>query len=456
MPDPTPDPWDDRRWPTEMVLLAPLLAIVCPVPVARRLDREHLGLAYLVHLAGGLTATAAIFLLIAWAESLSGSGFAGILEELWGFYEDLAREIERRPGTLLAVVTGALVTFAFIEVVTLLVAWNMTAWNARAEPFGRSFRRSLARTWLITPHAVVYIVAYSGLIIWLDREYWYTEHQVPWLIRNSEILITLNWCFLTLLLIVTISRAFASGRWGAIGLWPTGCEGCGYNLVGLPKDGSCPECGKPRVESTTRSTRDRNLNQSGTNVTLGDWLWCSAMAIARPTALGCRLRTLSPTRGRGMFLLLNLTLVAAVATIGCTLLYILAMIENHHPDAEDIVPFLLNASISALIAWMIMLASASVVGTSARIGTKRNLLPLAMQGSLCLGGMLAIWTAIGWCVVVALYVLFDIIELRPRQAWGFDREVFFFTAMLGTPVLMLLSYLYWLGRITWAGRYANQ
>lgn len=45
------------------------------------------------------------------------------------------------------------------------------------------------------------------------------------------------------------------------------CADCGYVLRGLPKDGRCPECGRP-VESTRRGYR----------ITQADWTWIDGLA----------------------------------------------------------------------------------------------------------------------------------------------------------------------------------
>jgi len=470
MPDPTPYPWDERRWPTAAVLLAPLLAIVCPAAVARRLDRVSLGLAWGVHAAGVAFALLVAFMLEVWQRMPIGGHFAKHLVNEMS--DRLA--LPDRPDQWVSLIMVLVLSAALIEAVTLLAAWSMTAWAARAEPFSQSFRRALSRMWLITPHAVFYLTVFGAVAVLLDRlrSAWYRRHRdnggfysnwgdMPWYLRHEEYIMIPLWLFLAGLLSVVVWRAFASRGWGAYCRWPPHCEGCGYNLIGQQCEGTCPECGLPVLASTRDSARDRMLLRPGRRVTLADWFWCSRKAVARPTTLGRHLRVLTPTRGRWSFLLNNLALISAVNSVGLFSFWLIAMLESSQSlDADDIMElcliWLILTSVFALFAWMVMFAGASVVGTSARLATGRNLLPLAMQGTLCLGWLLAIWSAIGWGLVIGLYVLFEIIELRPRQAWGLDREVFFFAAMLGTAVLLLLSYLYWLGKITWAGRYANQ
>lgn len=470
MPDPTPYPWDDRRWPTRWVCVAPLIAIVCPVPVARRLDRAPLGLAWGVHAAGVALALLVAFMLEVWQGMPLGGNFTGnLINEMSD-----RLTLPDRPDQWVTLMMVLALAAAALEAVTLLVAWSMTAWAARAEPFGRSFRRALSRTWLIAPHAVFHLTVFGTITVLLDRlrSAWYHGHrdnggfyydwdQMPWYLRHEEYIMIPLWLFLAGLLSVVVWRAFSARGWGACCRWPPHCEGCGYNLIGQQHEGACPECGLPVLASTCDSARARTLHRPGRRVTLADWLWCSRKAAARPTTLGRHLRVLTPTRGRWPFLLSNLALISAVNTVGLFSFWLIVMLESSQSlDADDIMElcliWLILTSVVVMFAWMVMFAGASVVGTSARLATGRNLLPLAMQGTLCLGWLLAIGAAIGWGLVIGLYVLFEIIELRPRQAWGLDREVFFFAAMLGTPVLMLLSYLYWLGKITWAGRYANQ
>jgi len=311
---------------------------------------------------------------------------------------------------------------------------------------------------------VFYLLVFVAPLVWQSRlwdTYWDrysgTHHgpkDPPWWLEHSEYLGLLGWLVAAATLCVVLLRAWARPGWRACCRWPAGCEGCGYDLQGVPAAGNCPECGKPIAESTVATRRDRGPARGGL-VTLGDWFWCNGLALVRPKLLGGRLMTLSPSRGRAVLFAVTAAGVAGVATVGALTMTCVEMIRwEYAPDLEELVMTgTIAASASVLVTLLATLAGASVVGTSARLHTKRDLMPLAMDGALSLGGFWIIGHAVFWCVMVGVYLVTEVFEWI--DTYSAMRVMLIGAVMLGTPLVLLVVYLMLLGRIVWAGRHAN-
>lgn len=464
MSNPHPDATPQRAWPAALAVLAPLTSIFAPGLTARRLSDAPLLLCYLAHLIGAFIATVLVFLLIAWGGSELDSGLAGIGQELLELWVNMREEVDRDPRIIIAYLMAFAAIVGVAEGGSVLVGWSMMAWSAGSEPWIQSFRRSLCRAWLITGHAVFYLLAFIVPVIWFERvqeAYWDSYDwdtpsgaSHPAWYELSEYVPIAAWLFCAAVFCVVLLRAWAAPGWRACCRWPASCEGCGYSLHGVPSDGNCPECGKPIAESTLATKRTRGPARGGW-LTLGDWFWCNGQAIVTPGRLGAQLMTLTPSRGRGTLIVITLLgafAVCAVGTVGMQL--ISSLHEGWWPNWQEwiFVPMVAGSAV-ALITLMMTLAGAAVVGTSARLRTGRDLMPLAMDAAVSLGGFLVLAQATFWAAVLVVFVSTEVLDLF--DTYGAPRTLFIGLSITGTPILLLVIYLILLGRIVLAGRYAN-
>jgi hypothetical protein len=92
------------------------------------------------------------------------------------------------------------------------------------------------------------------------------------------------------------------------------CEACGYVLNGLPREGNCPECGKPIADSAASRRlppsweRDRSTDGSGS---LGRFIGTSAAILFRPSSYFRHL-SLGADRASRQFALVHWVIASAL------------------------------------------------------------------------------------------------------------------------------------------------
>ncbi len=462
---PTPDTPPQPRWSAALTALAPFTALFLPTLTARRFDHVPLALAWIAHAVGVVMVLLLIAILGAWSDTEYPATPMGVLGEAYVNLEWFINSVGNDRDALKLLVVGVIATGFFIEAGTLGLAWVMSAWAARPEPFGRSLRRSVTRTWLITSHACIYIVLWACPMTWMDRLYWeylsknnYNYYDLPWLLDLREEIYALLFLFVSLLGVVVLIRALSGGVWRACGRWPAQCEGCGYSLMSQPNHASCPECGRAVAASTSQSTRNRPLTRGGPGL-IGDWCWANAMAVVRPKLLGQRLHTLTPSRHRAMMFLptvLGLLFIAAAGALGMTIVVWMADVWRHMSLSQIVSATTISCIVSLLLGTLITFAAASVVGASARFAVGRNLLPLAMDGSVAMGGFLMVCNALFWCVLICFFFVMEVLDMdRALRQAGIQYQLITIGLVFGGPLIMAVVYLVILGRITFSGRYAN-
>ena len=182
-------------------------------------------------------------------------------------------------------------------------------------------------------------------------------------------------------------------------------------------------------------------------------------AAGRPHRFGRQLWLLTPTVDHHVALRIGLQLAVVVSIIGYVCTGYAQAFAYVHFIYDFLVPVLLTFIWTMMLVVVITLGGASFIGLVTSWVFKRNLLPVAIQGSCYLIGLLVIWTPVVW---VLLYLLNEPLNLPGRTMnWaanllGIEIEVFTVRFSVAVNALALLIYLALLWRICAAARYANR
>ncbi len=424
-----------RKWP---IWWAPFAVMVRPIATVRYTEHARLWQAWLVHAAG----------IVLWLASLAVSA---VVADYWHranalpyMFEELREIVEEAVGFALTPLGAAMViTWAIcIEAATVITAWACMAWTARNERVKDTFARSLKRVWLLTGFNVTAVVA--GFIIGEAGD------ESP----SFGVFLAVVFTAITLTLLL---RAMAVGRTQRCSRWPASCEGCGYALVGVRMDQACPECGRPVSASLDDDVRP---GSAWDRASRGGWLKTTADALLRPTALGQTLRVMTLTKRRNQALAINLALIWLVGPIGMITIMIAGSIifDGSIDDDLDMFMFAIGGSYGLVYMGLCLagvLLGGSVVGSLVSYRAGRNLLPAAGQAAV----YAAPWFIIGAAGVIVMIIAImwlvkagalDFLETSPYL--GIVMSVIGF----GPPLAIGGVYLWLVGRITWAARFASR
>ena len=497
-------PKGGARWPAWATFVT---AGICPKTTATRTTHVGLGGAYVVHVVTFALAALLVVFLQAW-EDIGGSfDFLYILGTACSTLLDVEEVFARQP-LVMTVATAA--TFFGIELAILLAALVAAPWGARDEPIGVSFRHAVRRTWLVTPHALLVILASALTIFPLSRAtqaWWHAnppttdvfppwsqqpcnlppgsrawqeyqalmkEHQAavrkhqaawddawaraPWYAAHSD---DVNGCFIlaaVVWVLWALLRSVGAPRPVVPVARPPLCEACGYNLTHAPPEGRCPECGEPVTASLGPDARRGPPWQRRAECDRWHAWWrCTIDPIRRPRSFGRNLQLCTPTTTHRGFLIVQLAAVLVVAWIGVIGCYVADTGKNPFKGESEVV-WLVGPTVglvSAVTALALTLFAAGVVAVGYHFADRRNLMPGTMQAVAYLGGYLVLWTVVAAVTACVLFAT-KYRVMAYAKLWSVHPVFLGFCVWLLPNLRIALGYVRLVLRITAGARYANR
>ncbi len=436
--------------------LACLTCLVRPVRAVRSADHLPLGKAWAVHLAGaGLTA-GVILVLVGWSE-VDGRGTpARVVHSVAGLLAKLA-EAFTHPGAW---------AFGLLCLLLIESAWSVSAlvgmsWSARDEPWRQSYRRSLRRLYLLTPHLATLVALAGGAGVWVNRV---SRYQPRLAYEFGYVFVALGYAAVVLWSLGVVLVALGVRRPPASCRWPARCMDCGYELAGVASGRDCPECGLAVSRSLASDGRPGVPTPGG----LLGWLRVSRLALRRPTELGRRMHVLSPELGPGRCLAWSIgaLMFASPPAMGVIYLVVetLERTATGTGGARDWGEALFVSSVVG--SWMGLATSGTLV-LSALLGAGivglvegwahgRHLMPAAIRAACYQSGLAVAWALVFWCNLTLMMVLETLDLLAPsptRHSLGPEELGMLW---LGSVVLTGIGiYVALIGRATRAARFAN-
>ena len=364
------------------------------------------------------------------------------------------------PGELPIILLFAAFWFLGIQLGYFFAAFWTSCWGAGTERYRESFSRSLGRWYQLTPfHALWTLALFVAIdvISELQWNHWDNYNYGTWQYEFWEFIYSLLFLLPFLLYVGGVGWftlwALSIPKNNAILMpkcrWPALCESCGYALVGLQRDQTCPECGRA-VESSLQTPRG--------NVPLSTFTKMR-MALFNPTALGGILLGQTRTATPAKALATTALLLLLSGPLGVLYILIVGQIAAQERWLDDLSDFIqafviggLGVGISVMAGGvMLVLGAGSVVSLIDRLFGKRNNLPAASKAA-CYASGYVLFTAVlmygfvGLLVVIVNYyehlIGFYLIELIPLC-------LFVLCLALQLPYLLLI------GRIVKAARFAN-
>lgn len=431
-----------------------MAALFRPVRAVRRADHLPLWKAWGIHLAGTLLAWIVTLLLVAWSEAPDNASPVQVLGALFIILTDLVGELDQ-----VAVWVAIIFTALGIELVWLVSAAVMMPWSAHDEPMRQSYRRALRRLCLITPHLATIIVLAGGMMIWIDRQSWdYSE----WFSFGEifQFFVFTAACLWSLWFVLAALGCLAPT---AFCCWPARCEGCGYQLTGLQPDQDCPECGLAIERTLSHTTRPGIRGPGG----IGWWLKQSYKAIRRPTEFGNSMHVLSPDAGHRRCLAFTLVLLMLASPIAMGALYMAIEAVESYVDRNNTFDWDQLIFISIVVGlWMGLLMTGILVAV-ALMGSGlagilegwrngRNLMPAAIRGACYTSCFGLFWALVLWCNLMMFVIIMELDLLNPiTRRYNLFPEDVALTWFGGVILIGLMIYLFLIGRVTKAARYAN-
>jgi hypothetical protein len=363
------------------------------------------------------------------------------------------------PGELPLVFLFFAIWLIMLELFYLLTALLTSCWGAGPERFSHGVGRSLSRWYQLTPfHAVwslVLIVAIDT-IEGMQNSYWNYGYGADYAFWNFIYMGAYLISFLIFGGIVGwfTLRALAVPRSGDVyrpkSRWPALCETCGYNIVGLTGEQTCPECGRPAETSlnTPRGT------QQHTTLTM------MRMALFNPAALGDILRVHTRTSGYAKALAITAITLLLTGPLGVFYIFMVSQIFIDDMWMDGVFDFLQLFLIGGLFTGLgamaggvtLALVAGSVVALVDRMFGKRNLLPACCQAACYASGYLLFLVTLMYGLTAVIVLLIDRLFNQMGFYWIFEMIPL---ALIAVCLLLTLPYLVIVGRIVRNTRYAN-
>jgi len=487
-PPPPPAPPVPTPWP---LWKAALLSPFRPVGLLKRSDDLTFMGTLWIHWVGLIVGVVVFIELSLWSQSPIGNRN---FHPIWDVWNELWFD-----GSITAGGGGIIV---LIDAALLVIGVVLTAWCARDETVWQSAKRSIKRAMLLLPHAglLVSLIAVPSIAMSRASQLYDRLHPIsipdfevppyplsaspgspemltyeevlnaaidahhekihslhnagPWYKRYEHSLVRLLWCTGCTWALWVLIVGFSHRRVVYRCRWPTCCEQCGYTLMGLRDDQTCPECGHSVSRSQSWDARpgtawDRR-DQRGTLVA-----WAASFITSlRPSVVGRQTRLLSADGSHHRLLLSALLLLAPIQV-----LFLLA-IWKVGADADSSLSwtgFMMKwigiSLIFACIWTVIITGSATVVGCLASWYSGRNLLCIAAQGASHLFGLALFWWTLFWVILAFTIANEEAIEAFTRQLGLYP--ALFVVLVYGPVVLYVMHFWIALWRYTLAARHAN-
>ncbi len=431
---------------------AAVVALVRPVMAVRRADHLGLGWAWLVHVAGIILAAVALLLLAGYESSGINSTLSEVLSRSFRAINELQGELNHPRGW--AALAASVI---FIEASVMLLAVVCMAWCSREEKIGISYVRALRRLMLLTPHAAVMVGVIGTALVWVRRSQWLSHTRVR-IIDYALPLGALVFAGGCLWALWVVLRALGCRPASSMCRWPARCEGCGYQLAGLRRDRSCPECGLAIAKTLDKAVRTGTATMNG----LGKWLSVTYQAVRRPSALGKRLQVMSSDTGHQRLLTVTLILVLMTVPAAMAGALILDRLLSGHVDLvkNGVGEVIVAGTVLGLMMIATTAGAALMIAglTGVLVGWRqgRNLMPAAMRAACYLSGFAVIWSLVFWCSMAVFLVVMSLDMLTPLAArYNIASEKIVFFWHYAVASLGLLIYGTLIERATKAARNAN-
>ncbi|MBX2850956.1 MAG: hypothetical protein KTR15_04325 [Phycisphaeraceae bacterium] len=388
--------------------------------------------------------------------------FAGlIVVDAVFWYGDFIEELAYiGPGELPIMLVLVAVWLIVIELCYLLTAWWTSCWGAGAERYSHGVGRSLSRWYQLTPFHAAWTLALIVAIDIVDNLQWndsyYDYDTLGYQLR--ELFYSIVWLSIFLLYCgiggwFTL-RALVVPRSSEVyrpkSRWPALCETCGYAIVGLTGEQTCPECGRP---AETSLNTPRGTQEHGTLAKM-------RMALFNPAALGDTLQVHTRTPGYAKALAITAITLLLTGPLGVGYVFIVSQVIVGDDWLDGVFDFLqvfligglfsgLSASFAGVI---IVLGAGSLVGLADRVFGKRNLLPAACQAACYASGYVLFIAALMYGFTTIIVLLVD--QYFDQMGYYWLEEILPL-AWFGVFLLLTLPYFVIVGRIVRNMRYAN-
>lgn len=364
------------------------------------------------------------------------------------------------PGELPIALLGFAVWLIVIQLCYFFAALLTCCWGAGHEPFRENFGRSLSRWYQLTPFHAAWTLGLIVAIEFIDNlhgNYWgyNTYSEARHFFYGCLYLLSFmvyggigGWYTLRALAVPRSNSAYAPKC-----RWPAQCETCGYALVGMTREQTCPECGRS-VETSFNTPRGNTPHTTLAKMKL---------ALLNPAALGEILQTRTHQSEPAKALALAALALLVTGPIGVFYIYMLPQFvkgdfafDNGFDSGFDILNRFVVAGLGTGLSAMIIgvtiaLGTGSLIGILERLLGKRNSRSAACQAACY---------ASGYAVFLALLmygfsgVMIVIIE-KYFSHLGFGLLAIIPLTLLTVCLLLTLPYCVIVGRIVRAARYAN-
>ncbi|MGD2109060.1 MAG: hypothetical protein PVI86_06675 [Phycisphaerae bacterium] len=446
----------ETRWDgTRAFVMAPLF----PATTAQRTMHITLTRVWVMHVAALLLTAVVVFFLLALEGSLDARG--RVVYNCGLILGHLADEIGRDAGFVLLITLGVMLA---CELVFLALAVMAMPWGAADERVGDSFRASLARTWLRTPHlALVVLLAGLSIIGFAEwaKALWNQDYPFGSLWVLLAEFAPVHTCFaLAGWLLWGLLRSVGAPRDLVPFARPPLCETCGYNLTTIPMEGRCPECGDGVVASLGVDARcGAPWERREALGPVEAWSRTCGAVLRSPSRFGRQLQVTSGKTDHRVFFAFHLPAVFVIGVLLIPVLYFIDTGKNVFTSEPEVVfgVGLVMGGVTTIGAVCLALLSTCVLGLLHSFREGRNLLAGAMQMAAYLAPFLVWWMLFGVFSAAAVLALRESAFLGALGDYLYIDRDFLLFAFWSVPNLGVgLYYLVLVGAGTRSTRYANR